>query len=1088
MQCPSCQAELTEGARFCSACGNALAQRCLACGAANAAAARFCGNCGRALESGRTRAPASVPERRQVTILFCDLAGSTSAAAAFDPEDMHALIAAYQRRAADIIARFGGFLAKYMGDGVLAYFGYPRAQEHDAEAAVRAGLALVEAVAALPAPKGYAPRARVGIATGLVVVGERIGEGVSQEQSVVGETPNLAARLQTVAEPGTVVIASATHRLVSGLFEYRNLGQVSLRGFADPVQAWQVLRASGIDNRFEALHAQGLTPLVGREAELLLLLQRWRQARAGEGRIVLLSGEPGIGKSRIVKALQEKLAEETLFRFNYYGSPTAADRALHPIISQIERAAGFVREDTAETKLAKLEAALVFARDREEIGLIADLLGLPAERYGVPQLTPQRRKERTLEALLGQTVAAAQKRPVLAVFEDAHWSDPTSRELLAMAIDHLRALPVMLLITARPEFAPPWPPQSDVETLGLTRLDRDEGIALIGKVAHGKALPAEVLEQILARTDGVPLFIEELTKTVLESGMLREAQDRFVLTGPLPQLAIPTTLSASLMARLDRLARVREVAQIGAAIGREFPHDLLAALVPVDAATLQGALDQLVEAGLIFRGGTGAQATYLFKHALVQDAAYDTLLKSRRQELHGRIVAVLEERFPELAEQRPELLADHATRAGMTERAVDYWLKAGRRSISRSAMAEAVLQLSKGLDLLATLPEDRARTRRQLELQSALCGAVVVTRGQGAVESGENYRRARALAEELGDHAALLPILSGLTSFHLGRAEYADAREMAAELLRVAAAAGDATSALVGHRAIGACLRMEGRFLPAIEHFEEALRLYRPEVHQQMAAVAAQDMRAAALSYLGLDLLITGFPERARANTIAALRCARQIGYPHVVLFSLAGNAYFYILCGEEAAAAHALEEMRALADRQKFPFWLALANLLLGHVVAVRGAPGKGLDLARSAMEALRRIGSPYNQSHGLAVVANCHALAGEIEQALALAAEGLEVAERLGERWFEAELHRMSGEWLLKRGGAAAEARGAFQRALAIATAQEAVLWQLRAAASLFRLSPDASARARLSAILARYSEGRDTRDVTEAAALLR
>ena len=580
-----------------------------------------------------TDASSTFAERRQLTVMFCDLVGSTALSARLDPEDLRAVIGAYHRCVAKVIGRGGGFVAKYMGDGVLAYFGYPRADEHDAERAVRAALKLVEKVAGVDTVAAAPLQVRVGIATGLVVVGDLIGQGASQEQAVVGETPNLAARLQALAEPGTVVIAPSTRRLTGGLFEYADLGAVELKGLGAPVMAARVLRGSAAESRFEALHGRDLTPLVGRDEELALLQRRWQQAKAGEGRVVVLIGEPGIGKSRLAQAMLEQPAGEPHTRLRYFCSPHHQASALHPFITQLEHAAGFSREDMPEARLAKLEALLARSNaGAEEIGFIAERMSIPTgDKYRLPDLTPQRRKEKTLEALLAQLARLAAQQPVLMLFEDAHWIDPTSLELLTLTVARASTLPLLLLVTARPEFTPPWPADAHVTMQALARLGRREGMTLVERSAGGKALPAEILEQILARTDGVPLFLEELTKTIIESGLLREEDGHYALDGALPPLAIPTTLHDSLMARLDRLAPVREVAQIGAAIGREFSYPLLSAVAQQPDDRLTEALDRLVRAELVFGRGEVPEAVYTFKHALVQEAAYASLLRERRR-------------------------------------------------------------------------------------------------------------------------------------------------------------------------------------------------------------------------------------------------------------------------------------------------------------------------------------------------------------------------------------------------------------------------------------------------------------------------
>jgi class 3 adenylate cyclase len=716
-----------------------------------------------------TRAPEA--ERRQLTVLFCDLVGSTALAARLDPEDMGRVIRTYHETCARVVERWDGHVAKYMGDGVLAYFGWPQAHEDEAERAVRAGLELVEAVGALDSPASAAGdgrekkqplAARVGVATGLVMVGELIGEGAAKEQMVVGETPNLAARLQALAAPGSVVISQSTRRLVGGLFQLADLGPRRLKGFAEPLAAWRVEDEGPAEGRFEALHGEHLTPLVGREHELGILLERWAWAKDGEGQIVLLSGEPGIGKSRLTRSLIERLAAAPHTRLRYYCSPHHTNSALYPVTEQLERASGLLVEDSAETRLDKLEVVLAEATDNfvEVAPLIAALLSIQAKpRYPPLNLTPEEQKLRTFEALLGQIAGLAERFPVLMVLEDAQWIDPTTSELFGLVIDRIQHLPVLLLITFRPEFMPPWTGFTHVTSLTLSRLGQRQGAQMIERLTGGKSLPAEVLEQILLKTDGVPLFLEELTKTVLESGMLTEAGDHYELSGSLPLLAIPATLHDSLMARLDRLAPVKEVAQIGAVIGREFSHELLSAVAPMSANQLGDALEQLVNSELVFCRGTPPGATYSFKHALVQDTAYQSLLKLKRQQLHARIAQVLE-LSPE-AEAAPEVLAQHFTDAGLDAQAVRYWHKAGELAAGRSANVEAIAHLGKGLELVAKLPDEPKRAEEEFALRLAVGGLLIATEGYAVAEVERTYGRAWALCDQLGRSAELFPVLRG---------------------------------------------------------------------------------------------------------------------------------------------------------------------------------------------------------------------------------------------------------------------------------------------------------------------------------------
>jgi class 3 adenylate cyclase len=651
-------------------------------------------------------------ERRQLSVMFCDLVGSTNLSTQLDPEDLRTVVGTYHRCCTELIDQKGGFVAKYMGDGVLAYFGYPHAHEHDAERAVQAGLTLIEAVPQLDTAASVPLQVRIGIATGLVVVGDLIGKGAAEEQAVVGETPNLAARLQALAEPGTVVISSTTRRLTGGLFEYRDLGTVALKGFGENVPAWQVLGADAAESRFEALRATG-TPLVGRAEEVELLMRRWEQAKAGDGCVVLLAGEPGVGKSRIVQTIAERLAGEPHTRLRYFCSPHHQDSPLYPSIAQLKRAAGLRRDDTDEDRLAKLEAVLARATDDlgDAVQLLADLLGIPTGDHFPPlKLTPKQRKEKTIRAQLAQVEGLAARQPVLMLFEDVHWSDPTTRESLETLIDRISGLRILLIITFRPEFTSPWVGRSQATLLTLSRLPPRQCAEMIAHLTGSTALPKEIADQIVDRTDGVPLFVEELTKNIIESGVVMQAGGVYQATGPVSPLAIPTSLQGSLLARLDRLAPTRELAQIGAALGRQFSHELISAVAQMPQHQVDDALVQLEHAELIFRRGVPPDAEYTFKHALVQDAAYSTMLRARRQQLHGRIAAVLELEFPEIRRTQPETLARHCAEAGLTEKAVELYISASQCATAASNNVEAAAHLKGALALVKTLPPLAPRT------------------------------------------------------------------------------------------------------------------------------------------------------------------------------------------------------------------------------------------------------------------------------------------------------------------------------------------------------------------------------------------
>ena len=837
-------------------------------------------------------------ERRQLTLMFCDLVGSTAMSGRLDPEDMREIIGAYHRCCAGPIEQNGGFVAKYMGDGVLAYFGYPQAHEHDAERAVHAGLAIVEAALKLVTAAGSPLRVRVGIATGLVVVGDLIGSGESRERGVVGETPNLAARLQSVAEPDMVVIAEGTRKLVGNLFELLDLGAKDLKGIAGPARAWAALRASSAEGRFEALHASGLTALVGREKEFESLLGRWSRAKSGEGQVVLLAGEAGIGKSRLTAALLERLAAEPHTRLRYFCSPQHTDSALYPIIGQVERAAGLGRDDPPLAKLDKLDAVLArTSTSIEDAGLFAEMLSLPNDgRYPALDPDPARRRQKTLEALVAQMEALTRQNPVLMIFEDAHWTDPTSLEVFNRAVERIAGLRVLLIVTFRPEFPPPWIGLPHVTMLTINRLRPSEIGAMIDRVAGDNLLPASLRQDILERSDGIPLFVEEMTKAVLEAEG-EGAAERVIAVVPSPALSVPPSLHASLMARLDRLGSAKESAQIGAVIGREFSHTLLAAVARKQEAQLDSALDRLIQAGLLFRQGAAPNATYLFKHALVQDAAYGTLLREQRRGLHARIFEALESQFAEIAENQPELLARHATEAGLIEKAAALWGRAGERSLARSALAEAVAQLNRAIDQIASLPATPALRAEQIRLQVALITPYFHLKGYIAPETKAAAERARLLiekAEALGeppeDPLLLFSVLYGFWNVNILAYNRDAIRELGAQFLALAERRAAPAMRMIGHRLMGTSLMTSGDMGDGRAHFDRGIALYDPIEHRPLATRFAQDGSVALLSWRHQNLWFLGYPEAALADVEDVLEQAREIGQVGSLIYAQIGR------------------------------------------------------------------------------------------------------------------------------------------------------------------------------------------------------
>ncbi|HKN10068.1 MAG TPA: AAA family ATPase, partial [Pseudomonadota bacterium] len=863
------------------------------------------------------------------------LIGSTALSTRHDPEDLRELIGDYHRVVAATVGRFDGFVAKYMGDGVLIYFGYPQAHEDDAERAVRAGLAVIEAVGRLPARQHLS--VRLGIATGLAVVGDLIGEGAAQERGVVGETPNLAARLQGLAAPNTLIIGEATRRQVGGLFDLADLGPQALTGFAEPQPAWRVIGESGMLSRFEALRS-GATPLVGRDEEVELLIRRWQQAKSGEGRVVLISGEPGIGKSRLTAALSEHIGSEPHTRLRYFCSPHHQDSALYPFIARLERAAGFVRDDTVEEKLGKLRALLApGTQDDDDIALLSELLSLPSSAADL-NLSPQRKREKLFEAVLNQLEAVVRRRPVLMVFEDAHWIDPTSRELLDLTVDRVRRLPVLLAITFRPEFQPPWGGRSHVTSLALNRLGERDGEALVQTLAGNAALAPEIVAEIVERTDGVPLFVEELTKAVLESAAQGDRVAAVLGTASLAALSVPATLHASLMARLDRLGPMpKEIAQIGAVLGREFAYELIEPVAQRHERELQAALDRLGEAGLLFCRGTAPHASYLFKHALVQDAAYSTLLRGRRQELHARVGAVLERHFADLVERQPELLAHHLTAAGATERAVEQWLKAGQHAAAQFTYLEAIAHFERGLGLLHSLPESPARNSREIELQLAL-GLCLLT-ARGAVAAKPPYMRAHELAERGGAPQQRFEALYGVWQSTMSSGGIAAASPLSESLLRMAEREGDDGLRLQAHHSAWTTWVLAGDPAKARAHADAGRLLYDPEKHASHRLIYGGHDPGVCARYAGAQVeWLLGYPEKALASITDALALAERIAHPFTLSLVFTYSSVVHLNRREPERALRQLEAAQVLAAEQRLSL-IYEAGILRGAALVGQGA-----------------------------------------------------------------------------------------------------------------------------------------------------
>ena len=1054
---------------------------CSGCGFENPAGFKFCGACGSPLSGGTVVGPAGVAsgrstglaagsspdgptgERRQLTVMFCDLVGSTALSEQLDPEDLREVLIAYQDACGQVISRFGGYIARYLGDGLLVYFGYPRAHEDDAQRAVRAGLAIVEEIARLDAhlrsEKGIALAARLAVHTGLVVVGEIGAADQRETMAIVGETPNVAARLQNLAEPNTLVMSAATHRLVEGFFVCDDLGAHELRGISLPVTVYRVLRDSGARSRLDVSSASGQTPLVGRAHEVEMLRERWERAKAGDGQVALLGGEPGIGKSRLVQVLVERIAPEPRLLLECRCSPYQQNTALHPVVEMLEGACGFSPHNAAEENQARLTGLLGRhgLASSETRWLLSSLLGVPfPDADAPPALTSEQQRRRLLEAVLRLVLALAGEQPVLLVVEDLHWVDASTLELLDLIVGRAQTAPIFVILSFRSEFSPPWPLRAHMVQMTLSRLPRKEAESIIGRVAGGKRLPDAVVQQLVTRTDGIPLFVEELTKTVLEMGVLEEHDDRFELRGPLPALAIPATLQDSLLARLDRLGGAREVAQWGAALGREFTYELLQAVSALDERMLQRELGRLVGAELLYLQEAPPRTAYVFKHALIQAAAYESLLKSRRRQYHRRIAQTLTERFPEIGAADPATLARHYTEAGLTVQAVQYWQRAGQWASEHSANAEAIGHLTTGLDLLRTLPEDPERLHLELNVLTALGPVLMPTNGYGSPEVEAVYTRALAICRQLGESSQLFPVVRGLWEFSEVSGDMATAREMAEELLRLASAADDTGLLLVAEDALGETLAYLGEVRLAHEHFERGIALYDPEQHRSLAHLyGGYDVGIICRVWSAFTLWCLGSPEQALGRCHEALALAHQFAHPTTLAFALSIAGLLHQARRDAQATREAAEAVIALSEDQGFTFWAAFAAIQRGWALSSQGQVREGLAQIRRGLAAWEATGAVVERPLWLAVLAEACARAGAVEEGLAALAEGLAVTHEHGIRFYEAELLRLRGELLLMQTEPdEQQAVRAFREAIQVARAQHATSFELRAATSLGRL----------------------------------
>jgi predicted ATPase/class 3 adenylate cyclase len=1104
MGCSKCGFENPAGGKFCSECGTGLPRGCPRCGVVSASGAKFCAECGTQLnaqvttpvpETAQVQQRDVVGERRHLTVLFSDLVGSTEISARLDPEEFRELVTDYHSAAAEAITAFGGHVAKYLGDGVMAYFGWPEAHDNDAERAARAGLAILEGVAALnhraANGDGVKLSVRVGIDTGTVV----IGKGGGSESEVFGDAANIASRVQSAAEPDMVIVTPAVNRLVSGLFVVEERGDHQLKGIANPVALYRIVRLSSVRNRLAASMVHGLTPFVGRDDETRLLWSRWERARVGEGQVLLISGEAGMGKSRLVRQFRKQLAQTPHLWLECAGSPYFQNTPLYPIADMLQQGFAQRGDGSHASKLTELEKALELAglKLAEAVPLIAPMLNLPVdEKYPPLTLSPEQQRKRLLTTLAGWLFGAVQS--VVMAVEDLHWFDASSLELMQLLIEQAATARVMLVCTARPEFRAPWTPRAHHSHLTLTRLNARDVREMVANVVAQSVFSEEAVEKVIERTGGVPLFVEELTRALLEQG-----------DSKLSSREIPATLHDSLMSRLDRLGPAKEVAQIAAVIGREFSYELILAIAPIPEDDLQSALAKLADAELIYARGIPPEATYSFKHALIQDAAYNALLKSRRKQVHERVARVHEMEAGRTAEIQPELLAHHYTEAGLIALAISYWHKAGQRAAQSSASKEALAHLSRGLELIEALPDTPERSELELALQTTLGPVLIATKGYAAPEVGAVYDRARELCQRAENSAQLPIVVFGLFAFYVVRADHEKALTLGKHLLRLAENAQDRALLLQAHNALGLALFFQGDFATAREHLERCFALYDPEQDRSLAfSYAGQDPGVTSSVFLAWASQTTGYPDQALKRSSEALSLAQLLSHPYSLAYARGIAAAFHQIRKEGEATQDLADASLGVATEHGFPFWAAFQTILLGWVLVKQGKADEGIAQMKIGMETYWATGADLLRPYLIGLLAEALAERGSTQRGLALVAEALEAVEKTGERFYEAELYRQKGELLFRsysegselvdsttQSSHSKEIERCFLKAISVADHQQAKWFEIRAATSLARLwhrqGRKEKAHTMLTTSYSWFTEGFDTADLKDAKALI-